>query len=195
MLFKNDDFNDVTFQNLSLGQETLAEKTFIACKFVNCSFQKTSLTDCVFEDCRFEGCGFVLAKLKGIKFKGAVFENCKLVGLEFNSDSLGIFLASFSFIRSRLMSCSFSHLDMSGIVSFCGSSFSETTFDTCRLKKTDFSNAEFERTNFLNCDLSMADFRNACGFGIDPRDNKLSKTKFSYINAIELLACFNLDFS
>jgi uncharacterized protein YjbI with pentapeptide repeats len=126
-----------------------------------------------------------------VGIKSTAFENCKLVGVTFNQDSLQPFLTSFDFENSKLSSCTFANLKLDN-VSFKECLIDEGLFESCSLKKSDFSNSEFQRTAITRCNLSGADFRNTTGANIDLRENRTEKTKFSYANAGELLFPFGI---
>lgn len=193
MTFDKPEYEEQTFENISLDGQKLTDVKFSDCVFNGCSFEKTTFVNCTFDNCTFTRCGLTLTKLLGVTFKQACFEECKIIGVEFDSNSLNTFLANFNFSGCKIMSCSFTDIDLSGMVTFDGTTFCETSFEECKLISVGFAGCDFSDSRFIRCDLTSANFANAAGFDIDPRYNQLTDAKFSPANVIELLACFDIE--
>jgi len=77
-----------------------------------------------------------------------------------------------------------------------------TNFVACVIRETDFTNTNLAAANFADSDLPGAKFQNtnlekanfagARNYYIDPRENKIKQAKFSYPDAMGLLAAFDI---
>ncbi len=127
---------------------------------------------------------------EALLFRGAEFQNCKMIGLDFTSCSP--FLLELEFDQCALDYCLFGNLEIAN-----------TAFKHCRLidtdfTKTDLSGAIFTGSNlsgahFENTLLVNADFREAVSFNIDPEINNLRKAKFEKEQLDGLLQKYSLD--
>ena len=75
--------------------------------------------------------------------------------------------------------------------------FTVTQFKSCKLVEVDFTEADLSNSVFMECELTNAtfmqtnlagaDFRTAIDYNIDPRNNNLSKARFSSDNLVGLV--------
>jgi len=159
------------------------------CTFSGCNFQKTDLSNVKFFDCRFEHCDLSLAKITETIFQQAVFRDCKLSGLLF--DSCNAFA-----LEMHFWDCKLDHS------SFYGLKLDKTTFRDCSLKDVDFSSAQLKEAVFSGSDLldakfdqtnlEKADFSTAVNYAIDPQHNKVSGAIFSLEGLPGLLGAYKI---
>jgi uncharacterized protein YjbI with pentapeptide repeats len=178
------------FKGVSYAGQKLPATEYDHCTFVNCDFSGTDLSNSDFVDCRFADCNFAMAKLTSSGLKTVFFENCKLIGINFDVCSDFLFAVGFK-------NCV---LDYS---SFAGRKMKKTTLTDCSLKEVDFSDADLSEISFLNCDLlqtlfsgcnlEKADFRTALNYSFDPDKNKIRKARFSYPGIIGLLSKYPIE--
>lgn len=76
--------------------------------------------------------------------------------------------------------------------SFNGCKLKDSHFSNTLLKNADFNNVDLLGTVFHDCDLCSADFSSSMNYNIDPRTNKMTKTKFSLPEAAALLHAFDI---
>ncbi|WP_255361783.1 pentapeptide repeat-containing protein [Formosa sp. Hel1_31_208] len=126
---------------------------------MNYNFTESYISNINFLDYEFIDCNLSMVKAKNATKKEVIFNNCKLVGLPFQDYTPN--LISIHFIKSELYLFSFNNLKIKA-----------TTFDTCKLEQTDFTNT----------DLST-----------NPEQNRLKNAQFSKENAIRLLTHFQID--
>jgi len=188
------DSDSDSYENETLGQGDLPEsgvsgKEFSSCRFERCDFTEADLSASRFEGCRFVACNFSNPVIKRARFADAVFEECKIVGVNFYACDQLVF--DIKFDRCRLLNCNFSDLKMKN-----------SRFTLCELRGCDFQNTHlvgaafdgstFAETLFHSCDLEKASFRGARGYSIDPRANKIAKAVFSVPEVISLIESFGI---
>ncbi len=182
-------FQDNNYNSRDFTKETLQLGEYENCTFTNCIFTNTNLSDFSFEECNFKECNLSNAKILNTAFKSIHFENCKLVGLQF--DQCNPFLLGFLFVDCQLNLASFYQLKLKG-----------TFFKNCILHEVDFAETDLTGSNFDDCDFSGAmfgntnleqtDFRTSVNFSIDPEMNRIQKAKFSTENVAGLLDKYNI---
>lgn len=170
---------DQWFESTPL-RETSFEKTL----FERCHFHKTPFTGCDLSDSRFEHCEISLPHLLGCGLKNILFQNCKLVGVDFTRCSPRFFRVVFE--DCLIDTCNFSGVELSS-TPFLRCTIRETRFVESRLEKARFDGSDLERTLFHQCDLRQASFIGAKNYTIHPTINRLEGTHFSLPEAISLL--------
>ena len=130
-----------------------------------------------------------MQKLTETGFQNISFDNCKLIGLRF--DSCNSFLFTVNFQSCRLDFSSFYKVDLK-----------RSNFQDCSLVEVDFANANLNKLVLKKCNLTNAifeqtnlvetDFRTAINFNIEPTKNQLIKAKFSINSLPGLLRKYNL---
>jgi len=183
-------YDNQEYPNINYSGQTISQTEFDICIFLNCNFSNVEISETDFIDCRFESCNFAVAKLKGSGLKNVYFNNCKLVGIDFELCSDFLFAANFK-------NCV---LDYS---SFFGKKLKKTKFSNCSLKEVEFSSTDLSGAEFANCDLLLAvfkqcnlekvDFRTAYNYAFDPETNKMKKAKFSSSGLAGLLEKYNIE--
>jgi uncharacterized protein YjbI with pentapeptide repeats len=157
------EFEDCTFGKLPLNGKQLSRLRFFDCTFADCDLTLSRVVDCAFVRVKFERC-----RLTGINWSEAdKLERVSFAGSQLNDTT---------FIAAKLTACDFSK-----------SIARRASFRDLGLKGTSFRGADLEGTEFVNADLREADFRDASGYLISPRENRLEKAKFSLPEATRLL--------
>lgn len=177
---------------LSLTADALQRDEYERCTFKSCDFANGQLTGCKFIDCTFVGCSLSLANVSGVVMNNAMFQDCKMLGVRFETCNPLTF--SVSFEGCQLNDSSFFKMKMKG-----------TKFSRSKLLHVDFSQADLTSANFANCDLtdatfdntilSKADFRTSTGYIIDPDRNSVKKAKFSIDGVAGLLTKYDIEIS
>lgn len=178
--------SDHTFSKI----RALEKGEYENCVFKNCDFAEQSLAEYSFVECEFIACNLSLIKLYKTTFRDVVFQECKMLGLRF--ETCNPFGLSFSFDG-----CQLNH------ASFYKTKIANTVFKNCSLQETDFSesdisNAVFDECNlqnavFENTNLAHADLRTSYNFSIDPETNSIKKAKFSLPGVLGLLHKHDID--
>lgn len=183
-----------TFEALDFSGTEIASKEFDGCTFRGCDFSEATLKRCNFVDCEFSKCNFSLVKIEYSKFSDVLFNESKLVGVNWTKVSWPrlVFSAPIKFYKSIVNDCS-----------FYGLSLQEIVLDGCKahnvdFREGDFSNANFTYTDltgslFANTNLSGADFCEASNYDIDIYQNQIEGAKFSRFEAVRLLDSLKIE--
>lgn len=182
-------YQDQTFKSLDANDKNLKKSEFDHVTFETCHFIKSDWQQANFSDCKFRNCNLSLINLKGARLQNIIFEECKIVGLDFYKCEKALHL---SFNNSILQTCNFTDLKLKG-TSFIGSKLREVYFTNTDLSESKFTDTDLLGTTFHQCNLSKADFRNAINYIIDLQTNMIKKAKFSLPEAINLLRSFDID--
>lgn len=113
----------------------------------------------------------------------AVFENCKLLGIQWTSLTS---LMSPTFKESSLAYSNFSGLKLKKN-KFLNCQLLDVEFSLADISECDFSGSNFLNARFHETNLSKSDFRNATNYQIDPTANRVKGAQFSLPDAIGLL--------
>ena len=193
--FHDDFYDSQTFRGLESRHSEARGITFLSCSFINCAFGETIFRSCKFQDCEFKQCDLSLAQVDGSTFTNTVFEDSKLIGVNWVKASWGK-----SEIQSRFKSVDFLNCVLN-YSTFMGLTLEKIRIKKCTAREVDFSEAnlkqadcsftDFTNSQFRHTDLSEADFRGSSNYFIQPHLNTLKKTRFSLPEAMSLL--YNLD--
>lgn len=144
--------NDMT-KSIFTYVKGLSGTLFVANNFTSSSFNGTNLSRVRFMDCNLQGCQFIPILPAGARgdfdqipsdLTNAVFENCKLQSITFQS-TLG--LQGRNFEGQDLRRCSFSGCDLTGTI-FRDCNLSECVFTNAFITDTDFTGSNRENTVF-----------------------------------------------
>lgn len=190
--YTEDEYRARNFDQLTIQDEEIAYKDFDECLFQGCTFQETHFHGCRFLNCRFKHCDFQVISVKDCTFMNAVFEDSRLIGVNWTEASWpkrGL-LTSLYFVR-----CVLNHS------TFMGLPLKKMTFQECVARDVDFAeanltgadcrNTDFSQSRFFHTNLTRADFTGARNYAIAAHLNTLKKTKFSLPDAMTLL--YSLD--
>jgi len=176
------------YQGLDLAGRDLSGHTFEDCAFSGCNLSGALLARGKFLDCHFSHSNLSLARVAHSRWRAVVFEDCKLVGVNWTSAAWQRLAtaAPLEFHRCILNDSS-----------FLGLSLEELVLEHCKLREVDFREAnlsraclvgsEFGMSLFNRTNLAGADFTDATDFDIDVLNNTLKGARFSRHEAVRLL--------
>lgn len=182
-------WEDKEFTKKDYTQNPLPKGNYENCHFVDCLFSESFLDNQNFVECTFEGCDLTNANIAHTTFNDVTFDNCKMVGVQF--ETCNHLLLSLHFIGCNLSVSSFHGMDLP-CTDFEGCKFHQTDFSEADLKQSKFANCDFENAIFDNTNLEQADFSSAIHFNIDPSINRVKKTRFSKDGLIGLLKKYDI---
>ena len=179
-------FQDKTYDKCE--QLTIGE--YENCIFKNCHLAEQKLKDYKFIDCTFLSCNLSLADIGKTIFNNAKFQDCKMLGLRFDTcNKFGLALT--------FDSCILNHS------SFYNTKLKKTIFKNSQLQEIDFTEADLSEAIFESCDLldtnfdhtilEKADFSTAYNYTLDPEVNRIKKAKFSIHGIAGLLAKYDIQ--
>jgi fluoroquinolone resistance protein len=131
--------SDSTFDR----KESLTKGEYENCTFNNCNLADMDLSGFKFNECVFNACNLSLANLNRTTIALTKFNDCKMLGIRF--DTCNDFRLSFSF-----EGCQLNHS------SFYKTNIKKTVFKNSQLQETDFTEADLTSALFENCNLSHA---------------------------------------
>jgi len=189
---KEDVYSGKIFTGLELGSETIVAKHFEDCLFEDCNFHEATLEKCKFTESRFLKCNFSNLNLNQSKFSDVVFEECKVIGIDWTNVAYpSVPLCSpFKFYKCIINDSIFFGLELDEIIiEDCKAhdvDFREGSFKHANFKYSDLENSLFHTTN-----LTGANFTEAINYNIDIYLNEIKWAIFSTTEAVNLLR--NLD--
>ncbi|MEI7595959.1 MAG: pentapeptide repeat-containing protein [Bacteroidota bacterium] len=177
------------YRDVDISSKEVKNKTFEQCYFINCKFIETIFSNCDFIDCKFDSCNFANAILPDTGLKTVIFEQSKLIGIDFYACKDFLFNVSFSdcildfasFIKKNLKKTKFLNTSLES-VNFSDADLSDSKFENCNLMNT----------QFFHSILVKADFSTSKNIYLNPNDNKIGKAKFSLNQLPGLLAFYNI---
>ncbi len=176
------------FENIHTELGEILKSRFTDCTFVRCSFGSVALVNCRFDNCTFKECDLSLAQLFGSSFPSTVFENSKIIGIDWtqsNWSNIGLSHLS-GFFDCILSHSTFIGLDLKGIqIKHCIAN--EVDFRDANLSKAKFQGTDLARSLFGNTNLTEAYLSQARNYDIDIYNNIVKQAKFSLPEAIALL--------
>jgi len=106
---------ETTFEKEDFNLENLERGDYELCTFMNCNFANSDLSNTRFVDCEFQDCNLSATKIGGTGLQDVRFNNCKMLGLQFDECSDFLFRVSFdncqlnhsSFFSNKLVKVSF----------------------------------------------------------------------------------------
>ena len=184
-----DFFADKTYVREDFRKNRLPKGDYENCIFEECLFQESFLDNQHFTECQFVQCDLTNTNVAHTQFNDVTFQECKLVGIHFETcDPL---LSTLQFKNCNLSLASFYEMDIA-----------HTLFDACKLHEVDFIRATLKKCSFPQCDfknavfentnLEGADFTSAFNFDIDPSKNTIKKAKYSKEGLIGLLKKYDI---
>ena len=135
--FPKADYEYCTFKSCVFENIDLSDTVFLECNFVNCNLSLACITNTTFGNVTFEAC-----KMLGLRFDSCnrniqiVFRNCILDYSSF----CGMKLKGVLFRDSKLVEVNFTGADLT-FASFAGSDLSGTIFNNTVIVSADFSTA------------------------------------------------------
>lgn len=178
-----------SFASIDFTKQAITSDKFDNCTFIDCNFEGKHLSELSFIECKFVECDLSNAKLGNTSLKDVTFENCKMIGLNF--DDCNDFLFKVNFDTCTLNLSSFYKVNL-GETHFTNCELKDVDFTEAILKNADFSGATLTNATFRQSDLTEADFTSAVDFDIDPNQNSIKKAKFTQANISGLLRNFDI---
>lgn len=192
MIIEEDNFA-VSFEALDFSASEISHKEFEDCTFIKCDFSHSSFKKCKFEYCHFSHCNLSLMQVLDSQFSGVVFEDCKIIGVDWTVASwTALTLRAPKFKNSVLNDSSFWGLKLESIM-INGCEARDVDFREANLQEADMQDTDFTRALFRHTNLIKSNFRQATGFDIDIRLNAIKDAKFSRYEAVRLLAGLEIE--
>lgn len=183
------EFGDETFEGLDCRGKTLSGKEFNGCAFIGVSFAEATLLRCKLIECTFQKCDFSNTLLKSSTLRDVVFEDSKLLGVNWTVVNAATHMI---FRRSVLSLGNFNGMDLrKWVLSECVAR--ELELGHTNLTDADCRGTDFSGSRFHQCNLTKADFRDAFNYAIRPADNVLKQARFSLPEATSLLYGLDLN--
>lgn len=182
-----------SFDNVDFAKTIVTGKRFDGCTFKKCILNEIEFNKCEFVECEFVNCNLSMAKFTNTKFNDVVFENCKLIGIDWTKLTWPQIKLScpMKFYQSDLSFSNFFEINLI-----------DTVFEHCKAHEVDFRGADlrsasvcytdFYKSIFQHCNLTKADFTGATNYLINITENKISKAKFSFPEVIGLLTSLDI---
>lgn len=165
------------------------KKVFEGEKFVDQKWDKEDWSLDRYIDCKFKNCYLYNVKVDECFFQDVEFSDCQLIGVDFSR--ISSFATSLSFKRSLLKVCSFYDLDLKGSI-FEDSKLEDLDFTSANLHKASFRKSVCSRCLFWQTNLQEVDFSKACGYEIDPGNNRIRMAIFEMPEVLNLLRSFDI---
>jgi len=193
-LLSQEEFYDLSFENLKLDLDSIENKHFEGCKFSKSSFVETQFKSSRFVECEFKFCNLSSAQFRYSSFIDTVFDESKLLGINWTQVKWpNINLNSpIKLYRSNISHSSFFELKLRELI-----------IEECKAHDVDFRGSDlshglflatdFQGSLFMNCKLNSADFTDAINYAINPIENDIHKAKFSMPDVINLLNYFEIE--
>jgi len=176
-------YSDQSFDKIIASQ--LMAGDYENCIFKNCDFSDFNFSGFKFSDCDFYDCNLSMAGVSDTAFRDVNFRDCKMLGLQL--DQCNAFGFSVNVKSSVLNHSSFFQMDLRKC-RFQDSIFHEVDFTEANLAKLNLENCDFRQSVFDHTNLDGANFKTALNFAINPNQNSIKKTKFSFDNISGLLS-------
>ncbi len=185
---------DETFRNVDAAKAAVDSAEFHDCIFRDCTFTEAELKHCRFVGCQFVTCDLSLAQLDGSVVSAVVFEQCRLLGvnwaaLNWMAPTLGF---AFSFKE-----CALSHGTFIGLalpkLQMIDCTATDVDFREANLSGASFKGSDLAKSLFQQTNLTKADLRSARNYRISPLDNTLTKARFAMPEAMALLYALDIQ--
>ena len=173
-------FDEQTFES----QSSLERGEYEYCTFRDCDLANLDFQEYKFIECEFVNCNLSNANINQTYLQDVLFNNCKMLGLNFdrcNPFGFGV----------RFNHCVKDHS------TFYGVNLTQSAFNNCHMHEVDFTEAVMTGIVITNCDLlnahfensnlEKADFASSINYSINPEINKLKAARFSLPDVIGLL--------
>ena len=180
---------DKTFEKITYAGIEVRGREFENCSFRFCDFSNSNFSHNRFTNCQFIGCNLALMKLNHATLDNVVFQDCKVIGLNFSE--CAAFLFTVRFENSLLDYASFMNRKMPKTL-FRNSSLKHAVFTNALLGQSVFDNTDLQGAIFNTTNLQEANLVSAFNYAIDPELNNIKKAAFSPHGIIGLLAKYDI---
>ncbi len=182
------------FVKLDLPNGEHEGKSFEQCKFEACNFSHSQFIRCEFIDCEFVRCDLNLIDVKLCRFTDVVFDECKMLGINWTRVAWPqIELSSpVSFYRCNISDNNFFGLKLANIV-IEDCRVSEADFRETDLSGANLAYSDFSGSLFMHTKLNRADFSESVNYSIDIEGNEITDAKFSFPEVVSLLKSLPIE--
>lgn len=177
------------FSSQDFSETSLAEFSFFDCRFEHCVFINSLWNKTKFNASQFKNCNISFVKAEGCFLQDVLFDQCKIVGVEFFKCDKTFFAINIK--ESVVSTCNFSDLTMKR-ASFHKSQIKDCFFINTQLVEADFTNTDLQGTVFHKSNLNKSDFSGAINYSINLQSNTVKNAKFSYPEVMGLLKSFDI---
>ncbi|MCP3922261.1 MAG: pentapeptide repeat-containing protein [Desulfobacterales bacterium] len=190
----NMDISAGNYSNEDFSGKEITSKEYIGCTFMDCDFSSSIFNKCNLIDCSFLKCNLSNLKVNYSKFSGIVFEDGKLIGIDWTRAFWGDYQLDvpLKFYRCNVSDSSFFGLDLKEIVIEDCKAF-DVDFRDGNFNKGEFTSTDFSNSLFGGTDISGADLTSAVNYNINIYNNKLKGAKFSKYEAVRLLDSLEIE--
>ncbi|MCP4869106.1 MAG: pentapeptide repeat-containing protein [Proteobacteria bacterium] len=180
-----DSFHEAkSFDGLDLRGGRLERVELLDCVISDSQLSEATLDSCSFEDVTFRRCDLSVVQLGGTAFRGVKFDECKLTGLDWSRAQDLTFEVSFhdcvldfsSFQGVRLRKLRIEGGRAHNVI------FADSDLRAARLGYVDLAGAQFTGNDLRGTDLSTS-----VNVVLEPRTNRLHKTKLPVDAALKHL--------
>jgi len=178
------------FEKIDFTQNSIPKGIYEYCQFSNCDFSNSDLSDVKFMDCEFYCCNPSMTKLIGTVLRDIVFNESKLLGMQF--ENCNDLLLSVKFTNCNLSHSSFYKVNLKMTI-FENTKLHEVDFTECNLSSSIFDNCDLSRAIFDNTNIEKTDFRTSCNYSINPEINRIKRAKFSLPEVVGLLGKYDIN--
>jgi len=187
-------FTDIKFKDEHIENSRLVSKTFLNCTFEECSYKETEFISCRFVDCYFHNCDLSMIRVEDSRFSDIHIRYSKVIGVNWAlaNWSTGLLEGSLSFLNCALNYSTFLGVPLPG-VKIIDCVATDVDFRECNLTKADFTGTDLSESLFHRTDLTEANLRDAYNYQIDPRNNIVTRTRFSLPEAMSLLYSMDIN--
>lgn len=182
------------FNQINISGTTLTDKVFDGCTFRECDFSETVFHKCKFIDCQFVMCNLSVCKVLYSKFSDVVFDECKMVGVDWTQAAWSSLALSspLTFRQCILNDSSFYRLVLTELV-MQECKVHDADFRECNLTDADLSHTDFAHSLFHKTNLTRANFAEAINYDIDIYANEIKGAKFCRFEAVRLLEGLGIE--
>lgn len=188
MIFKEREYFEEEFEGVEFSESLLTHIEFDGCLFKNCTFRAAEFKSCKFTECRFEGCDLSLMKVNDSIFNDVVFENSKVMGVDFSHLSEPV---EIHFKECNVNMSSFYNLDMRH-AKVVNCTLHDVDFVQTNLEKADCSGSDFMGALFGRTNLKSTNFSSAKNYMINPNENLVANMQVSLPHASSFLTFLGL---
>jgi uncharacterized protein YjbI with pentapeptide repeats len=181
-------YADEVFKEVRVEHVELVSSEFHDCVFFHSSFPESIFRRCRFVNCVVRECDLSLIKLPESSFTSTLFENSKVMGVNWTEAHWAkTGLAN----PVRFSKCAISHSTFIGLslrgIQIIDCVATDVDFREADLSQADFGGTDLSESIFGQTNLFQADLSRARNYRIDPGQNVLKQARFSLPEAMSLL--------
>ena len=186
--FNLSNYYQKVFSDITLSKGSIKDMEFEECRFVKLHLTDFKIERCKFISCSFENCILSALKPYNSTFYEVEFKESKVIGCDW---TLAKKVDSLSFSDSQISYSSFRFLKLPKL-KLINCQAKEADFTEADLREGDFTLTDFQGAIFHKTNLSKTNFIKAVNYLVDIKSNNISKAKFSFPEAINLLKSLDI---